>query len=851
MKRILSTLVLAFAFCVMSYAVPAYPWPIKYRQPDGSVVTIQMHGDEFYHYTTMGGKVVARGKDGFYHAAKLPARGTSSIKRVRTANPNLRAGSAGKESSITMGQKRFLIILVEFQDLEFTVENAHDAFYAMLNESGYSANGGTGSVHDYYYENSTGQFDPIYDVVGPVKLSKGFAEYGGNDDEGHDLDPRGAFSEACKIAHEQGLVNFAQYDNDKDGYVDNVFFYYAGHNEAEAGGEDTIWPHASGLNPRENGYDGVKVYSYACTSEYRGSSGTNMAGIGTFCHEFGHVLGLPDFYDIDYEKNGSANTVYIFSLMCSGNYNNNGRTPPYLGILERWMLGWADIPWWDEPGAKTLKPVHQNSGAMTRTSVEDEFFLYEVRDGSGWDSAIKARSSDAFVHGLIAYHVDMSTNMVVDAGIARNLWSSNTLNAYEVHPCYYMVLPKNSWSNYNDMLYPGSTGTDYFEGTDWAAIRSRYVLSNIQYSEGNVTLNLEVPNSLLVIGKVIDSNGDPLSGVLVEAAVETDSGVQALKKNRFVSLKELRSVSRYSTYSQQDGTYVLEVPGTGTRTLELIWSKEMFTTEHRTITVSGGASRQDVQMFNYSEGKPATLSKNSGASGYSIGFSQQADTYSATLATLFYADELQPYVGYNIDNISFVMNGSGEAPAQVDVFVDFNGERVYTKTVTSPVYKKKQTIDISDAGLTIPEGKGVFIGYAVKDIKEQYWMAIDGESAVPGGGLLRSGFQTEGSNEWQSVSYNFIIDAGLTQAISPFASLGIRVISASADGKYASGSTFPLTFIDNYINGVPDSVAWYYDGQPVSGEAITLSASGQHTVKAIVTYANGNIEELEQVIEVL
>ena len=849
MKKALFTLVLSFAFCVMSYAVPAYPWPIKYRQPDGSVVTIQLHGDENYHYTTMGGKVVARGKDGFYHAASLPARSNSSIKRVRTANARLRSGAVDGRA-ISMGQKRFLIILVEFQDLEFTVENPHDAFSAMLNQTGYSANGGTGSVHDYYYENSTGQFDPVYDVVGPVKVSKGFAEYGKNDDEGHDVDPRGAFAEACKIAHEQGIVNFAQYDNDRDGYVDNVFFYYAGHNEAEAGGDDTIWPHASGLNPRENGYDGVKVYSYACSSEYKGSSGTNMAGIGTFCHEFGHVLGLPDFYDVDYEKNGSNDTVYDFSLMSSGNYNNNGRTPPYLSILERWMLGWADVSWWDEAGQKTLRPVQENSGAMTRTSIEDEFFLYEVRSGTGWDSYIKVRSSDAPVNGLVVYHVDYSTNQVADAGEAIKLWGNNSLNAYAVHPCYYMVLPKSSWSNFNDMLYPGTTGTTTFEGTDWASLKTRYKLSDIQYSDGTVTLNLEVPNSLILNGKVTDSNGAPLSGVTVEVALANESAVQALKQRQFISLKELRKVSKYSTSTGQDGTYELEIPGSGSKVLEIVWSKEMFTTEHRTITVSGGSARQDVTMLNYSEGKPATLSKNNGSTGYAIGYTTAAENYSATLAMKYSAEELKPYIGYSIDAISFMLRGN--SVTQVDVFVDFDDERVLTKTVTSPRFNKVQTIDVSDNGVVIPAGKNVYIGYAVKEIAgEQYWMCIDGAKGVPGGGLIRGEFQTTGSTNWQEVSYNFIINADCTQVVSPFAGLGIRVISTSEDGKYTTGSTFPLTFVDNYIGGIPDSVAWYFDGQPVSGEAITLTTSGQHTVKAVVTYSNGNVEEIEQVIEVL
>ena len=864
MKKLIFALALSFAFCIMSHAVPAYPWPVKYRQPDGSVVTIQLHGDENYHYATMNGIVVARGSDGFYRRASLPVR-KSHVTKASMVRPVLRTNN-GVKKAIGMGQNKFLVILVEYADLQFTVENPREAFYAMLNERGYSQNGGTGSVYDYYYDNSTHQFDPTFDVIGPVKVSKGYAEYGKNhtedddddpENDGQDMDPAGLFSEACRIAHDQGLVNYADYDNDHDGYVDNIFFYYAGHNEAEHGGEDTIWPHASGLNPRENAYDGVKIYSYACSSEYKGapsSSGTppTMAGIGTFCHEFGHVLGLPDFYDTDYEKNGSASNVYAFSLMCSGNYNNNGRTPPYLSIMERYQLGWADIPVWEESGHKTLGPVYQNNGAMTPSSTDGEFFLYEVRDGTGWDAYIKAYSSNPVVNGMLVYHVDMSNNPVGETTAIR-LWYSNDINIYAEHPCYYMVLPKQSYNNYNDMLYPGTTGTTTFEGTDWAKLKTRYVLSNITYSNGTVDLDLEVPGSLLLKGKAVDSSGNPLEGVKVEVSLADDPAVQSLKERTFISLKDLKKTAKYSTQTGSDGTYEVEIPGLGAKTLDIVFSKDMFNSEHFQITTSGGAALQNVVMYNYSEGKPATLSKNSGASGYAIGFSQQAETYSATLAVLYYSSELEPYNGYNVENISFMMKGSGEAPAQVDVFVDFDNERVLTKTVTAPVYNRVQTIDVSDAGITIPSGKNVYIGYAVKDIKEQYWMAIDGENGVDGGGMVRGGFVTTGGvpQEWQAVGYNFIINTGLTQIVSPFSGLGIRVISKSADGKYANGSTFPLTFVDGSVGGTPTSVAWYYDGQPVSGEAITLSASGTHTVKAVVTYPDGNIEEIEQVIEVL
>jgi len=196
-----------------------------------------------------------------------------------------------------MGSKRFLVLLVQFNDLYFSVSNSNLAFTRMLNQEGYSENGGTGSVRDYYYENSSGAFAPEFDVIGPITLSKSVRYYGANKEDGGEMYERSQemVIEAAQLARQQYGVNFSQYDNDGDGIVDNVFVFFAGHNEAEGGPDYTIWPHAWNVYYENVVYDGVRLSSYACASELRGHQGTTMAGIGTYCHEFGHVLGMPDF----------------------------------------------------------------------------------------------------------------------------------------------------------------------------------------------------------------------------------------------------------------------------------------------------------------------------------------------------------------------------------------------------------------------------------------------------------------------------------------------------------------------------------------------------------------------------
>ena len=844
MKKYILLSVASLFLYISLDAAPAYPYPIKYRQPDGSIIEITLHGDEFWHYTTSGGKVVELGDDGFYHPAVKPFYNPQKRRMNNLSRPIVPARVAGRKS-ISIGKKRFPVFLVEFSDLKFTVENPVEAFSKMLNERGYSENGGTGSVYDYYYENSCGQFDPVYDVIGPVTLSKGFAEYGGNNDDGSDKDARGAFVEACSLALAQNLIDFSQYDNDGDGYIDNLFFYFAGHNEAEGGSKDAIWPHQSYLG--NFSANGVRAGSYACTSEYRGSSGTTMAGIGTFCHEFGHALGLPDFYDTDYEKNGTADAVYAFSLMCNGNYNNNGRTPPYLGALERWILGWIeDLPELGTSQDVNIRPVYENGGCTTPTSVEGEFFLYEVRDGSGWDRYIKASNKDNPPSGMLVYHVDMSDDNLISSYPASSLWSSNDLNCYGSHPCYYIVRPTISYSSYQDLMFPGTSGTTTFEGVDWAKQESGYKLTDIAYNDGTAAFKLSAFENRTLSGKVNDSKGRPLQGVQVSVTFDSDAAMAALKSSsKLLAPASIKRLSSLQATTGEDGSYSIEIPVSASLDVTVVFSLEYFTTRTEPLKLSKAkATVLDITMFNVSEGEPALLKKYS-VPGSALGFTGSADSWSATNAVLFKKEELAAYAGYKFTTINYMI--AGNKADVVDVFIDFGTKRAFTRTI-KPEFNKLHSIDISDAGIIIPENTNVYVGYAVKDITTQYWMTIDGATGVEGGGMMRSGYQTAGGRDWNESGYNFVISADLMSVVSPFTSLGIKVISNPGQGEpYSAGTEFTFAFENPFAGGVAASTIWYFDGVQTSDPSVVLTA-GTHTIKAVVTYADGAEEEVEQVI---
>lgn len=522
--RFFTKILLAFGLlaCAVTaaYAVKAYPYPITITQPDGTTLTIQIHGDEFLNWTTAGGRLVEQGPDGFYYYASFNSDGTKSLSKTRVSTNSI-AYSFSKESSnsirppqaaiaaaqakrqsvarignpdLAVGEHRFLVLLIEFSDLDFTIDNPQESFSRLLNEKGYSDNGATGSSYDYYYENSGGAFDPSFDVYGPYKLERSQAYYGyvaDGTDRGGDRAYE-ALADACQLADSE--IDFSIYDQDNDGTVDNIFFFFAGSNQAEGGGIYTIWPHQWRLYPQYVGtinLDGVNLNtSYACTSEY--NSNHTMAGIGTFTHEFGHVIGLPDFYDADYEQSGGTSAaIGSLSLMDQGSYNNAGRTPPYLSGFERSMLGWLKLEEWTESGRKILPPIQENQAFWTPTENmegEGEFFVYEYRNGQGWDRYIEAT-------GIAIYHVDRSPQYI-------SRWEDNSINNFPDHECYDLVEacggPITAAIPNRSKLFPGDNQVTEFtsdsnpRAEDWAGNATGYNLTNItdSGSEGAVTLTM-------------------------------------------------------------------------------------------------------------------------------------------------------------------------------------------------------------------------------------------------------------------------------------------------------------------------------------------------------------------------
>ncbi len=586
MKKIILSLCILTAAALTAAAIPANPRITKVRQPDGTMISLRLHGDEFCSWgTTPDGKTMMAGEDGFYRTVS-PSR----IKEERTRAKSQRSARTSIRKNaheISTGNKKFLVILVNFSDLKFN--KANEDFNKLMNQAGYSAYGGTGSVADYYKDQSSGKFNPTFDVIGPIDVSRDMQFYGKSQGNSHDANPGQMVKEAVDSIYKKGLVKFSDYDNDSDGYVDNIYVFYAGYSEASGGGANTIWPHSSWVNS-DTEYDGVNIGSYACGSELKGNSGSAMDGIGTFCHEFGHVLGLPDFYDTDYGDNGEGDGLLAFSLMDSGCYNNNSNTPPNMNAIERNMLGWMDeIEYLTVSGHKTLRSIANNVSYIAPSENEGEFFLLEVRDGKGWDAHIYMSYSNGApvgptATGLIVYHVDMSDNIVYRNYSARYLWEhTNSINCFADHQCFYVLPSYSDYDYYYDAIpFPGKYGVTSFTDTSnpsnkfWDGSFSTCNLTNIEYADGEVTLDLKVKGDLtgvpfktIAMPKETWKAGDTFTfqfvsetagGVPVSTAWYLDDSRQSGSTVKLTSGKHtIKAIATYSDGSTEEVIQVINV----------------------------------------------------------------------------------------------------------------------------------------------------------------------------------------------------------------------------------------------------------------------------------------------------
>lgn len=358
---------------------------------------------------------------------------------------------------------RGLVILVSFKDSLFKTDRAE--IDSMLNGLDYERKytvsvGGSrmivsanGSLRQYFSDQSSGQYVPRFDVIGPVQLSRTLSYYGANTWGGSDKRAYEAIRDACSAVDKQ--VDFSQYDNDKDGEVDFVYILYAGYAESDGAGDDYIWPHSSSLSYFCHlKLDGKYINTYACSSEMNYVSGVHN-GIGTIAHEFSHVLGLPDLYDTSSEPDGHK-TLGLWDIMDSGAYSNDGNTPVNYSAYERFFMGWTIPRLLTDSETVTLNSLQSGGGTLLISPLGSHnldglnpapsiFYLLENRQRNGWDKGLPG-------HGMLMTKINFDANKW-NLGTVNDDGSSMGVDIIEADG----VTPSNSFGKGTDAFPSGST----------------------------------------------------------------------------------------------------------------------------------------------------------------------------------------------------------------------------------------------------------------------------------------------------------------------------------------------------------------------------------------------------------
>lgn len=523
----LSFIICSLFFSVSAYSRPAWSGTNRVQQPDGTFVTVRLVGDEYLSFTTTSdGYSVVKDNRGYYvyatkdddghlspttlvaHDAEersavdiayLEAVGkmltpvmSSQMSEMRRQNKAARSKQLAARRAAQYDYDNFkgLVILVEYNDCDFTHSDYHDIMDDMLNKDDYTGDSRTnvtawgttykctGSVRDYFRDNSTGQFIPTFDVAGPVKINR--SKYyplpqGKNGPNNYQQ----LMIDACTAADD--IVNFKDYDVDKDGVVDMIYFIFAGEGSfVEGNDERLLWPHQSDLTYSHKRFDNVYLGRYACSTEilYQGI----LEGIGTITHEFSHVLGLPDLYDTgNMYPSGYCVTPEEWSVMANGADYNYGRTPCNYSLFERYALGFATPEVLDQAGHYSIDAIHtSNSGYRLNTPEKKEYFLLENRQKKKWDSQLPG-------HGMLIFRVDSTSSQA---------WYYNAVNDNPDHPYYQLVRAKGGKSSTAKDPFPGSARVTTIDNQTtpanlktWSGKKSALGLKNITESNGVISFD--------------------------------------------------------------------------------------------------------------------------------------------------------------------------------------------------------------------------------------------------------------------------------------------------------------------------------------------------------------------------
>lgn len=498
--RLLSLIVtVALAFFPMhSFAAKADPEPQTLMQPDGTMITIVAHGDEFGHFITAPDGALLVAENNALYVAKVTEDGSLTSTGILAHNKDersfyeqqlinsqdwnrfsdgfvkMRSKNAAMPKTEPLptgyfphnGSPKALVILVEFQDSTFHWDNAKEIFDSYLNAETLDPNLADGtlalnysSVAEYFREMSFGQFRPQFDVVGPVKLPNNLKTYGGGDDNVPKL-----VTDAFPLIADS--ADLKQYDLNGDGYIDLIYFICASYSQSQNSTlTNLMWPKVTTVI-----YDtgkGVKTNRIGISCELIRKPTSyptpHVSGIGLFCHEFSHTLGLPDLYATSSTAQMLNQTYEYWDLMDGGEYlGSGGLSPNAYSAWERECMGWMKLEELTRDSTLTLIPLQAEGGKAFKVYPEGSeggkhYYIIENVQRIGANRAIPS-------HGMLVYDITYNGHSMTPNSSYKTATDSTGAKIYNSATAMTLV-PADGFIpisyQLNKTIYDGNTPTTF------------------------------------------------------------------------------------------------------------------------------------------------------------------------------------------------------------------------------------------------------------------------------------------------------------------------------------------------------------------------------------------------------
>lgn len=541
-----------FLLCSRLDARPVHNRAITLHQPDGKTIKAFIHGDEFFHtIKDSQGHNLIKDSEGYWCYASYAPNGRkyssgylagedapssilSASKNIpeiaiqserrknfqealaRDAMKKMQKLNITEEDPIATEKRMCTILLVEFADKKMTYTKQD--FENMVMQEGYSRDGASGSINDYLNDQFRGDIEFSYQISDIITLDNNCENYFGNSENDSDINAAAAVAEACQKASKSG-INFSLADSDLDGEVDNVFLFVAGLDEADGGGEECVWSHMYYLEYSQFkglAVDGKIINNYAISTELKvtDQDETQFTSIGTFCHEYGHALGLKDMYDTDYKgSGGQGNGLWLTTgIMDGGNGNNNFNTPPNYNAIDYDTIG-LGMPETLKTGHYELEAIHINRRFLKmETGNPGEYYLIEHRDNTGWDKHIGGS-------GLLIYHIDKSeysaghSDWYGSTLSASERWEYNEVNCNPNRQCAKLISATDGINAFNDdgiynnncslIFYPNTNNNSFSPTTTpafvfWDGTESPLAITSISKQGDKICFDVTQISDIIV-----------------------------------------------------------------------------------------------------------------------------------------------------------------------------------------------------------------------------------------------------------------------------------------------------------------------------------------------------------------